>query len=89
VIFIRPLPVARSACRAHGGGFKCNAGDVFDIFTMSVVPGALVRGLCPGYLALSVTMTPAPEPSTWAMMLAGFAGLGLLTYRASSKTAAA
>ena len=25
--------------------------------------------------------TPVPEPSTWAMMLAGFAGLGLLGYR--------
>jgi hypothetical protein len=24
---------------------------------------------------------PVPEPSTWAMMLAGFAGLGLLGYR--------
>jgi PEP-CTERM motif len=25
--------------------------------------------------------TPVPEPSTWAMMLAGFAGLGFLGYR--------
>jgi hypothetical protein len=30
-----------------------------------------------------------PEASTWAMMLAGFAGLGALAYRASRKTAAA
>jgi hypothetical protein len=27
----------------------------------------------------------APEPSTWALMLAGFAGLGLIGYRASRK----
>ena len=30
----------------------------------------------------------APEPSTWVMMLIGFAGLGLAGYRASRKTAA-
>ena len=27
----------------------------------------------------------APEPSTWAMMLLGFAGLGFMGYRASAK----
>jgi PEP-CTERM motif len=32
-------------------------------------------------------VTPAvPEPSTWAMMLAGFAGLGFLGYRQTVKT---
>ncbi|HEY1780009.1 MAG TPA: PEP-CTERM sorting domain-containing protein [Roseiarcus sp.] len=30
-----------------------------------------------------------PEPSTWAMMLVGFAGLGFLGYRTSFKTAVA
>jgi PEP-CTERM motif len=37
----------------------------------------------------SVTVTPitggVPEPSTWAMMLAGFAGLGFLGYRQAAK----
>jgi hypothetical protein len=32
--------------------------------------------------------TPVPEASTWAMMLAGFAGLGLVGYRAQRKTSA-
>jgi hypothetical protein len=32
--------------------------------------------------------TPVPEASTWAMMLAGFAGLGFLGWRGSRKTAA-
>jgi PEP-CTERM motif len=50
-----------------------------------VVPG----GINPEDLALSVTVTQVPEPSTWAMVLAGFAGLGALAYRASRKTAAA
>jgi phospholipase/lecithinase/hemolysin len=31
----------------------------------------------------------APEPSTWAMMLLGFAGLGFVGYRAARKTATA
>ena len=31
----------------------------------------------------------APEPSTWAMMLLGFAGLGFMGYRASAKRQAA
>jgi hypothetical protein len=37
----------------------------------------------------NVTPAPAiPEPSTWAMMLIGFAGLGYAGYRASRKSAA-
>jgi PEP-CTERM motif len=36
----------------------------------------------------NVTATdPVPEPSTWAMMLLGFAGLGFAAYRASRRTA--
>ena len=30
-------------------------------------------------------VTAAPEPSTWAMMLAGFVGLGFLGYRKACK----
>jgi PEP-CTERM motif len=33
--------------------------------------------------------TAVPEPSTWAMMLIGFAGLGYASYRRSKKNAAA
>jgi hypothetical protein len=32
--------------------------------------------------------TSVPEPSTWAMMLIGFSGLGYAGYRASRKSAA-
>ncbi|CUT11391.1 hypothetical protein BF49_2471 [Bradyrhizobium sp.] len=28
-----------------------------------------------------VTISAVPEPSTWAMMLLGFAGIGFVTYR--------
>jgi hypothetical protein len=33
------------------------------------------------------TLAAIPEPSTWAMMLVGFAGLGLAGYRASGRAA--
>jgi PEP-CTERM motif len=36
----------------------------------------------------SLGATAIPEPSTWAMMLAGFAGVGFLGWRGSRKTAA-
>ena len=64
------------ACGADGGGFKCNGGALFDIFSWSIVPGTTIGGLNPEDPMLSVTVTQVPEPSTWAMMLAGFAGLG-------------
>lgn len=40
------------------------------------------------YIAGGVTAT-APEPSTWAMMILGFAGLGFAGYRGSRKAASA
>jgi subtilase-type serine protease len=83
------LSLDGGSCWAKGGGFECNAGAFFDFFTLSVVPGTLVDGLNPEDLALSVTTTPVPEASTWVMMLAGFAGLGFVGYRASRKTRAA
>jgi PEP-CTERM motif len=32
----------------------------------------------------AATVTAVPEPSTWAMMIFGFLGLGFLTYRKKS-----
>jgi hypothetical protein len=68
------------ACGAVGDTFKGNAGSFFDIFSLSVVPGMLADGMNSEDLALSVTATQVPEPSTWAMMLVGFAGLGFAGY---------
>jgi hypothetical protein len=39
--------------------------------------------------AFSLSGNVVPEPSTWAMMLLGFAGLGFAGYRASRRTGAA
>jgi hypothetical protein len=50
----------------------------FNIHT-TVVPGGEIRGFL---LASAV-----PEPSTWAMMILGFAGIGFMAYRRRNKTA--
>jgi hypothetical protein len=42
-----------------------------------------------GDLIGNVTVTGVPEPSTWAMMLAGFAGLGFAGYRGRRSAVAA
>jgi hypothetical protein len=34
-----------------------------------------------------VVTSPVPEPSTWAMLLLGFAGIGFMAYRRKSKSA--
>ena len=43
-------------------------------------------GTALGTVSLNVRVHPAvPEPSTWAMMLIGFAGLGFVTHRRTKK----
>ena len=55
----------------------------------SITLNGIDAGCCQGapFLA-AATVTSAPEPSTWAMMLAGFAGLGFAGYRAARKAVA-
>jgi hypothetical protein len=39
-----------------------------------------------GAVVGGVTISAVPEPSTWAMMMLGFAGIGFMTYRRKNKT---
>jgi hypothetical protein len=39
-------------------------------------------------LVISEVTTAVPEPSTWAMMILGFAGVGYLAYRRRNQFAA-
>jgi hypothetical protein len=39
------------------------------------------------FLGAPVFTQGIPEPSTWAMMILGFAGIGLMAYRRKSKPA--
>ncbi len=96
-------PPTASAFDGHGSfldiyGLMFNIGDgrVVDLFSNGIgygPPGAVfgVAVATPDtaldYVSAGVTAS-TPEPSTWAMMVLGFAGLGVAGYRASRKAAA-
>lgn len=70
-------------------------GAVVDIYSLGAGGGrglygaiVLVDGEKNGASAAGLTFA-VPEPSTWAMMLVGFAGLGFAGYRKAHKTASA
>ena len=63
-------------CRFGDGAYICWTGKYETIFTLDTVAGTLVGGSNPQDLRIDVTVQAVPEPATWAMMLAGFAGLG-------------
>ena len=66
------------------------AGQSFA--TLGLAPGVYRYSFGSGTDADAFTVevgAPVPEPSTWAMMLIGFAGLGFAGYRASRRTSAA
>lgn len=62
----------------------------FQIGTRNVANNVLVRdvfaNLQPTHVQLTVE-AGVPEPSTWAMMIVGFAGVGFMAYRRKSKPA--
>lgn len=83
----------------YGLMFSIGGGIVVDLFDNGVSPttGADYGGYGVGvanadraldYVAGGVSAS-TPEPSTWVMMLLGFAGLGFAGYRTARKTAAA
>jgi len=80
----------------YGLAFTIGGGTVVDLFSNGIgfgPPGA-VFGVAVvtsettlDYVSAGVAAS-TPEPSTWAMMILGFAGLGFAGYRASRKAAA-
>jgi hypothetical protein len=57
----------------NGGSFKLLVDDInLNLFNQS--------GQITGHISDSV-VTAVPEPSTWAMMILGFAGVGFMAYR--------
>jgi hypothetical protein len=64
-----------SGCQVFGGIALISTGDYY----LNIEGSA---GFHAGYGGDLAVITPAvPEPATWAMMLLGFAGLGLMSYR--------
>ena len=74
-------------------------GDITAVGNPPVTPGPNfygvvvgytdpIKGFTPDYTSAGGLIFNVPEPSTWAMMVVGFAGLGFAGYRASRKAAA-
>jgi PEP-CTERM motif len=61
---------------AFNGPPGLGAGNSTDIEVIISVPSS-----GPETFEVVLTPTAVPEPSTWAMMLLGFAGLGYAGYR--------
>jgi hypothetical protein len=80
----------------EGISFETAAGQSFNIFSFDgqMTPptgNAYGEFASPsGFAGVGTfTLTAVPESSTWAMMVIGFAGLGIAGYRASQRRAAA
>jgi len=94
-----PLPDVISVPALAFGGTTVGSYDTFSQ-TFTTTPGAeyvyqfmLYNDLAtadvanPSGVLVTTTASAAPEPSTWAMMILGFCGLGFMAYRRKSKTA--
>ena len=64
-------------------GFARFAGSAFDLFAFETTPGLAINAD-----AVVASVAAVPEPSTWAMMILGFAGVGFLTYRRRRQSSA-
>jgi subtilase-type serine protease len=71
---VSSLVIDGSACSVLGGGsFACDIGGRSEKLWLGVTGGT------------DLTLSAVPEPSTWAMLLLGFAGLGFAGYRRRGK----
>jgi hypothetical protein len=68
-------------------GVWATSGSTF--FVNAVFTGGDLSGANSGFSATWTSTTAAPEPATWAMMLAGFAGLAFAGYRRQTAKLAA
>jgi hypothetical protein len=65
----------------------CNIQDAFYCGTTNVFSKTSPEYLMLEALGYDPVTSAVPEPSTWAMMILGFAGIGFMAYRRKSKPA--
>jgi hypothetical protein len=71
-----------------GGPFSADSvAFVADLSIAAGTSGCDFDSACTGYVGSSLVSTGVPEPSTWAMMIIGFAGLAFAGYRRAKKSA--
>jgi hypothetical protein len=69
---IGSLSVLKDQSDFAGSAGSADSSILGNAFSVTAMPGVS-------------SVTAVPEPSTWAMMLAGFVGLGFLGYRKACK----
>jgi hypothetical protein len=87
-------PAGLTQVSTGGFAFVTDTGvdvDIFSFYGLGSVPSGNAYGeeTSIGFGVGTFALTPVPEPSTWAMMTLGFAGLGLLAYRRARAPVAA
>jgi hypothetical protein len=77
---LNPMDLSSGTTTIGADGAVFQITSFFDVFvdvTLENLAGTpIASARLPG-----ITLLAVPEPSTWAMMLAGFAGLGFAAYR--------
>ena len=85
--FYNPTAGIMPASVTTNFGHKCISGDFCNGFLyVNSTDGIQIANLTVSLVDLSTTAA-VPEPSTWAMMILGFAGIGFMAYRRKSKPA--
>jgi PEP-CTERM motif-containing protein len=64
----------------HGVSFD-PSGDDEALVQLGTAAGDLLEADAANVTVTLSSSSPVPEPSTWAMMLVGFAGVGVFSYR--------
>jgi PEP-CTERM motif-containing protein len=73
------MPVTLDANFSYGPN-DGSGGGFFQFFDLNEDP-------LDDFNLVTTAMTSTPEPSTWAMMILGFAGIGFMAYRRKAKPA--
>jgi hypothetical protein len=79
--YFNPAPLIAAVDQQHPD-FTISASGPFTAINFSFI------GVPTGFSVENLSsITSIPEPSTWAMMILGFAGIGFMTYRRKNKMA--
>ena len=81
-----PNPAQRGQNATTGDVFNFGSSPIRNQFDGSTpFSGSLVNNMARGQRTGTTHITPVPEPSQWAMMLAGLALVGLIVRRNSKR----
>jgi hypothetical protein len=82
-----------TTCQTSGIRLNTTVAGIYDdVLTLDFVFTPFGVGTTPvdvfETLTLNATVGSVPEPSTWAMMILGFAGIGIMAYRRRNQSTA-